>query len=204
MKTSHFTLFLTFGFFCLTNFHLAPHAQAQLSKEERKIWRKELRKLSPESLKNLLEKKEALESRFTLLSDENAALKTRTLKQENQIKSLKSDLGEVSERLKTLKVQLGMITDKGEIWDRGVVFKVQIGAYKEYDFSKMVGSGPDMGVEGYNGIKQYVVGNFRKYEDADVFKKHLRRLGVKNAWIVPYRNGRRVPLKDVLDYVVEQ
>ena len=34
------------------------------------------------------------------------------------------------------------------------------------------------------------------------FKKYMREMGVKDAWIVPYRDGERVEIKDVLEGVV--
>jgi len=46
------------------------------------------------------------------------------------------------------------------------------------------------------------IGIFRNYWEADTFKKYLREMGVKDAWIVPYRDGIRVEIKDVLDLVV--
>ena len=48
---------------------------------------------------------------------------------------------------------------------------------------------------------RYTLGEFRDYWEADKFKKYLREMGVKDAWIVPYKDGKRVPIKDVLEGV---
>ena len=39
-------------------------------------------------------------------------------------------------------------------------------------------------------------------EEADTFKKYLREMGVKDAWIVSFKDGQRVPIKDVLEGVI--
>ncbi|MEX2592552.1 MAG: Ezrin/radixin/moesin family protein [Anditalea sp.] len=195
---------LYIGFLCAATFLLTIQASAQLSRAEKKIWKKELRKLNPERLKLLMEEKENLNSSIKSLVEESTQLQTQIQKQGQQITSLKTELSEVSEKLKTHKIQLGLLNEEGEKWDNGVVFKVQIGAFEDFDFSQMVGSSHNMDVDASKGLKQYVVGNFRDYEEADIFKKHMRKVGVSNAWIVPYKNGRRVPLKDVLDVVIAQ
>ncbi|MGI9543756.1 MAG: Ezrin/radixin/moesin family protein, partial [Cyclobacteriaceae bacterium] len=53
-----------------------------------------------------------------------------------------------------------------------------------------------------DGTQRYTLGNFKDYWQADKFKKYLREMGVKDAWIVPYKDGRRVPMKDVLEGVI--
>ena len=46
------------------------------------------------------------------------------------------------------------------------------------------------------------IGIFRDYWEADTFKKYLREMGVKDAWIVPFKDNVRVEIKDVLEGVV--
>lgn len=204
MKMSCYKQFLCIGFLFAATFLLTPQTSAQLSKEEKKIWKKERRKLTPERLKSLMEEKETLQSRLNSIIEENTQLENKISTQEQQIASLKKELNKVSEKLKSREIELGLINEQGEKWDNGVVFKVQVGAFSEYDFSQMVGSSQDMDVDDHKGLKQYVVGNFRDYHKADIFKKHMRKIGVSNAWIVPYKNGRRVPLKEVLGVVIDQ
>jgi phosphoglycolate phosphatase-like HAD superfamily hydrolase len=203
MKISRLKNYLFIGLFCAATMLLTTQACAPVSKAEKKNWKKERRKLTPEQLKSLVEEKENLESKLDSLREENAQLQSRISEQEQQMASLHTEFKEVSEKLKSREIELGIINEKGERWDNGVVFKVQIGAFSEYDFSQMVGSSPNMDVEENKGLKQYVVGNFRDYEEADTFKKHLRKVGVKNAWIVPYKDGRRVPLQEVLEVVID-
>jgi hypothetical protein len=52
--------------------------------------------------------------------------------------------------------------------------------------------------------QRITIGIFRDYWEADTFKKYMRDMGVKEAWIVPYKDGVRVELKDVLDAAVAE
>jgi hypothetical protein len=52
-------------------------------------------------------------------------------------------------------------------------------------------------------MQKVTLGNFRDYWEADKFKKYLRDMGVKDAWIVPFKDGQRVDIKEVLEGVVQ-
>ena len=66
------------------------------------------------------------------------------------------------------------------------------------DLGKYANQSREFSQEEMQELRKYVIGNFRNYEDANVLKRYLREMGVEDAWIVPYRDGKRVPLKDVL------
>ncbi|MCP4522407.1 MAG: Ezrin/radixin/moesin family protein [Cytophagales bacterium] len=83
---------------------------------------------------------------------------------------------------------------------KGIVFKVQIGAFKDYDLRKYAGNHSNFGVEiDADGTMRYTLGQFKDYWQADTFKKYLRGMGVKGAWIVAYKDGKRANIKDVLE-----
>ena len=50
----------------------------------------------------------------------------------------------------------------------------------------------------------FTIRHFRNYWKADKFKKAIRKLGLKDAYIVCFVDGKRVPLKEVLDKVRAQ
>ena len=87
---------------------------------------------------------------------------------------------------------------------QGVIFKVQIGAFKNKDLTKYFDNSKFFSgdVDG-DGTKKYTVGYFSEYWEANNFKKYLREMGVKDAWIVPYKGKERLNIKDVLEGVVE-
>ena len=85
---------------------------------------------------------------------------------------------------------------------KGVVFKVQIGVFRNKDLSKYLDKGENFSGEmDDKGLRKYSLGIFRDYWEADTFKKYLREMGVKDAWIVSFRDGQRVPIKEVLENV---
>jgi hypothetical protein len=90
-------------------------------------------------------------------------------------------------------------------FSKGVIFKVQIGAFKNKDLAKYFENNPNFGGEVKESEPQKItIGIFRDYWEADKFKKYMREMGVKDAWIVPYRDGERVEIKDVLEGVVSE
>jgi|SRR5690606_20789106 len=180
----------------------APYASAQLSRAEIKVWKRELKKISPEQLKKMVEEKERLASALTLYENENEDLKTLTFDQEQEIIFFKSEIEDLQQKLRNLEIQMGLMSEEGEQWDSGVIFKVQIGALKPSDFIEKKERTYMLEVEDSGDYKQYVIGNFRKYQEADALKKHMRKVGMTRAWIVPYKDGKRVPLKEVLEFVL--
>ena len=81
--------------------------------------------------------------------------------------------------------------------------ELYVGAFKNKDLQKYFDNNPNLGGEVKEGEPQKItLGIFRDYWEADEFKKYMREMGVKDAWIVPFRDGQRVEIKDVLEGVV--
>ncbi|HLW21504.1 MAG TPA: hypothetical protein VKX33_14335 [Cyclobacteriaceae bacterium] len=201
MRAPFFENLFVVGLIYVLTLYFSHSSYAQLSKEEKRNWKKEIKKLTPEGMKFLMEERQRLTSVLRILNNESAQLKSRAFEQDQEVAFLKSELQESHERLKTREIQLGLINENGERWDSGVVFKVQIGALTDRDFLEVQERSYALEVERNKNYRQYVIGNFRNYHEADLLKKHMRKVGMTKAWIVPYKNGRRVALKDVLDVV---
>ena len=95
----------------------------------------------------------------------------------------------------------------GQFYIKGLVFKIQIGAYKKRDLSNLLESdGPQEAFEQeqLEGINMYTIRHFRDYWQANKFKKELRDMGLKETWIVAVRDGKRIPLKDVLQEITKK
>ncbi len=78
----------------------------------------------------------------------------------------------------------------------GLVFKVQIGAFRLFDMRKYAQDNPFFETEALGDINRYTVGRFRDLALAEAFQKDIRRLGVRDAWIVPYKDGVRITMKE--------
>lgn len=85
------------------------------------------------------------------------------------------------------------------VMPKGVYYKVQIGAFRNdipqnlYDEFAPV-SGESVG----NGITRYTAGFFMTYGSADQIKKEIRSIGYSDAFVVAYRDGKRIPLYEAM------
>ena len=189
---------------------LAMPAQAQLSKKEKKAWKKQMKSLDPEEFKNLVEEKEVLESRVSSLNAQVNSLEAKMNEKDQQVKQAQAQLKDAQNQLEEAKGSLSKLQQDNSMdisgqntrVAKGVVFKVQIGAFKNKDLAKYFAQNGSFDGEVDNSMQQYTLGTFQNYWEADKFKKYLREMGVKDAWIVAYKDGQRVPLKEVLEGVI--
>jgi hypothetical protein len=204
MKNLAVLLCMVFAFVAVTNVH------AQLSKAEAKEWKNKAKdmKKNPDALKAVY--------------DENASLKADNEGYKRQISSLQSDLktksstiDQMTENMKNLQSEADAAkkiaqdaskkpVTKGPVYDdSGIVFKVQVGAFRSKDLSKYFNNTENFGGETDDGVQKITLGRFRDYWESDTFKKYLREMGVKDAWIVPFKDGKRVAMKEVLEGVIK-
>lgn len=198
-------------FFCLALIFSAGNSFAQLSKQDKKEWKKKAKEYAknPADLKELIEEKEAVEGQLSSLNDRLAQLQRTMANKDTRLAELEDQLAEARANLTSARAELSQLKSSPAADDmnfsRGVVFKVQIGAFRNKNLQKYFDNNPNLGGEARNGEPQRItIGIFRDYWEADEFKKYMREMGVKDAWIVPYRDGERVEIKDVLEGVVNE
>jgi hypothetical protein len=78
----------------------------------------------------------------------------------------------------------------------GLVFKVQIGAFRLFDMRKYAQDNPFFEAEALGDVNRYTVGRFRDLALAEAFQKDIKRLGIRDAWIVPFKDGVRITMKE--------
>lgn len=185
---------------------------AQMTRKEKKEWKKRIKKLTPQQYKTLLDENKSLKGQVNSLKTELSGVDQRVADKDdqisqyqNQIASLRDQLSQARAAAKEAQAQPKQpVRQPGtSINDQeGVVFKVQIGAFANKDLAKYEEASENFSAEtSEGGLNQFTLGVFRDYWEADTFKKYLREMGVKDAWIVSYRDGQRVPIKDVLENV---
>lgn len=194
--------------FVLTAFVSTP-TLAQLSKEELREWKSKAKeyKKNPELLKQLVEDNQALSSQINGMKSERKGFESRISDKDAKIAEIQDDLTKLRSDLSAARSEVRNLKSKpaasgGGAMIDGVVFKVQIGAFRNKDLSKYFDNNENFGGDNEDGMQKITLGQFREYWEADTFKKYLREMGVKDAWIVPYRDGVRVEIKDVLEGVV--
>lgn len=197
--------------FCLALIFSASQTVAQLSKKEKKEWKKKAKEYSknPANLKALVEDNDSNRGQLTTLNQKVNELQGRVSDQDAKIAELEDQLSRTRSQLTSANAELAQLKETPVInpmdFSKGVVFKVQIGAFKNKDLAKYFENNPNFGGEvKENEPQKITIGIFRDYWEADKFKKYMREMGVKDAWIVPYRDGQRVEIKDVLEGVVAE
>ena len=197
--------------FALSLFTDTAAQSKKARKKEYKIWKKKKKKLDPLDYKRMVEELGSLKGKVSSLNGRISDLEQETKTKDNTIKKLKKKFDDSEQRYviireKLEKVESEKVTEVVEAPPdldqsfKGVIFKVQIGAFRNKDLTKYFEGHPNFtGDVDEDGIKKYTLMVFRDYWEADRFKKYLREMGVKDAWIVSYKDGKRVPIKEVLE-----
>jgi hypothetical protein len=197
--------------FCLALiFSTSQVVFAQLSKQEKKEWKKKAKEFSknPANLKQLTEDKQSADNQVSSLNQKVTQMQSTISDKDARIAELEDQLSQSRGQLTAAKAEIAQLKEAPAVvnpldFSKGIVFKVQIGAFKNKDLAKYFDNNPNLGGEVKEGEPQKItIGIFRDYWEADTFKKYMREMGVKDAWIVPYRDGQRVEIKDVLEGVV--
>jgi hypothetical protein len=204
MKHIVFLLIVFVGVSCTQVLH------AQNDKKTKKEWKKKASayKKDPLSLKSFEEgyrkKLFDAEKKGKELSDLNGRLNIKVdsllneiKKKDAEISMLKSDLDKL--RAEYAKLEAAYSSQKANS-ERGViaglVFKIQIGAFIHFDMNQYLKETTNFEGESADNFNKYVLGAFRDLAIAEAFKKDISRMGIKDAWIVPYVDGVRIEMAE--------
>ncbi len=196
---------------CLALIFSGMQVFAQLSKQEKKEWKKKAKQYAknPATLKTLTEDKQVADTDNSSLKGQVGTLNSQISQKNSRIAELEDQITKMRGEMLSYKSELDQLkaapAANSMDFSKGVVFKVQIGAFKNKDLSKYFDNNPNFGGEATDkGEQKFTIGIFRDYWEADKFKKYMREMGVKDAWIVPFKDGQRVDIKDVLEGVVAE
>ncbi len=116
---------------------------------------------------------------------------------ELKYKQLKSENISLNDSLNQYKKQLNAILDKNmnERNEKGLKFRVQIGAFKEINLKNFTSNLVAINQESYDSINQYTVGIFTDYSKAKIFLADIKRMGFNDSFIISTKNGRRIPIE---------
>ena len=196
-------------------------AYSQLDKKEKKKLKKDILKKMKDmdalDLEEMYNEYPAMKGRVSSLTKEVSDLQeevdkvnkqksectARVEELEGELEEAKSNQGSGMSVMDSIAAAAGAGAPSGSAGSgapkmvEGLVYKVQIGAFRNKDLSKYFDNHPNFGGEvDADGTQKFTIGQFRKYWEADTFKKYLREMGVKDAWIVAYRDGKRISMKE--------
>jgi len=204
-------ILLYFALVVFTVLSVQPQVQAQeLSKDEKKEWKKKAKeyKRNPAALKAMVEESERyrkesqeLLSQVNQLEAARANQQARVNQLEAEVNRLQNDLASTEESLRAMaENREPEYTDKtGSQGDNmaGLVFRVQIGAYSKTTLPEgLDNEGDNMDFEMADGLQKIIIGKFQDFESAKSLRDYMRKVGIPDAWVVPYMDGTRITLEE--------
>ena len=96
---------------------------------------------------------------------------------------------------KLISDSIAIVNSSIENQEPSTVYRVQIGAYN-IKLSEKVFDGVDnvVSFKGNDGLVRYMTGSFGNYSDAVKYKAQMRSRGFEDAFVVTFKNGKRVLL----------
>lgn len=210
MKTTRTLTVLLIGIFVATMAIAQTDTQRPLTKKEKKEWKKRKKRMSTEDFRTMYEQNSAQKAAIVSMESEISSLESQVTSKDQQVGDLQKQVTRMQAAYQAAQRELENLKSQpqqpaynpnminGEDFSVGVVFKVQVGAFRKMDLEKYADSSNEFDQEEMEELRRYVIGHFRNYEDANVLKRYLREMGVEDAWIVPYKDNKRVPLKEVI------
>lgn len=186
--------------------NLVPvHAQ-QLSKEEAKEWKNKAKdyRRNPAALKRLSDdvdryRQEAQEYAVQLneLEAEKANRRAQLAQLERDNVRLQDQLAETRNAMLDVRNQDAQPALGDDM--RGLVFRVQIGAYEKLAMpDNLNNEGDNMDLYMEDGLQKIIIGKFRDIGGAEALRSYMQKIGIKDAWVVAYQDGARVPVNSVV------
>ncbi|MCU4173775.1 hypothetical protein [Carboxylicivirga sp. N1Y90] len=80
----------------------------------------------------------------------------------------------------------------------GIIFAIQIGAYTGIDLEPYEDNLLGIKQDSYEGINQFTLGEFIDYTEAESFLDQIKQMGFKDAFIMSFKNGRRIQIQNAI------
>ncbi|MFI2742337.1 SPOR domain-containing protein [Zhouia sp. PK063] len=115
---------------------------------------------------------------------------------ETKIDALNHKIDSLSNVNNQLETQAGAKTPNPEDYKDQTIYAVQIAALEKRDLS--------MYSDEFMNMHQYKVGNFNKYaigmfatlKEAQQFRREIKKLGFRTAFVASYKNGKRIRIEE--------
>lgn len=152
-----------------------------------------------EMILHVQDKEMDLQMREQLLEEKNLELAFMS----NKIKQMAQQNAKAEAQAKELKEKLAtsqaMLKEAYAVLDKerssqGLVYRVQIGMLKDEVVPAFPFQADMFLVEEDQEHNKYVLGSFREYDASIEFRDLIRKLGMKDAWVVAYVDGNRMDL----------
>jgi type II secretory pathway component PulK len=179
----------------------------KMSRQEKKEFKQKLKEyrnnpdalLSIEDDRNLLRREnQDLQVRLNQLEAERGRKDARIADLEQEIAQLNMGMRSAQDAMQQLREQQQAATMPLQGPDmRGLTFRVQIGAYGKTAVPATLDKADDnFDLETVDGLQRILIGLFRNMDEAEQLRGHMQKIGIKDAWVVPYLDGNRITMEE--------
>lgn len=191
---------LALTFFCLTSSYAQEEALSKEEKKrlktEQKRWKKKLKSMSVEKYYEVITQHENLKGQSGSFEAELAALQKDVDAKEKGVQTLDKSIEGLESRIKKLEENCDAnASGNNSSFSKGMVHKVQVGDFNDPTLKAFQEEGnfweKDQVLDGENFRKVYTIGYFKDNFRAQAFKKMLRDMGVKDAYVQTYQDGKK-------------
>lgn len=193
MKLLRSTLTLLFVLTLIFNVLAQSKSDAKKEKEEKKKWKEKKSKIEPLQYRDMLKEIDELKAENEALKRQNASMQAGFDEKESLKASLQKQITELQNGGKATE---GIKTETNEVdasyKTKGIVFRIQVGAYRKIDLSKFKDNNRNFAVAQEGDIMKYELGSFANAREAYSFKKYMMKIGVPSPWVVAYKDGQRM------------
>jgi cell division protein FtsB len=193
MKLTHCTLTFLFAFILIFNVLAQSKNDAKREKEERKKWKEKKSKVEPLQYRDMLKEMDELKAENEALKRQNASMQSGFEEKEalkaslqKQIVDLKSGGGSGA----AVKTESNEVDASYKV--KGIIFRVQVGAYRKIDLSKFKDNNRNFAISQDGDMLKYELGSFSNPREAYSFKKYMMKIGVPSPWVVAYKDGQKM------------
>jgi DNA repair exonuclease SbcCD ATPase subunit len=183
-------------------------ASAQkMSRQEKKEFRQKIREyrnnpdalMSIEDDRNLLRREnQDLQVRLNQLESERGRKDAKIADLEQEIAQLNMGMRSAQDAMQQLREQKEAVAMAPRGPDkRGLIFRVQIGAYGKTTVPAVLDKDDDnFDLETVDGLQRILIGLFRNMDEAEQLRGHMQKIGIRDAWVVPYLDGNRISMEE--------
>lgn len=171
---------------------------AQSTSEKKKL-KKELkayRKMKPMEIRSM---KMNYENKLKDKKNQELLLKQAQRKADSLQSIINSNGSRVSQLEAELIAAKAAAANAKPAGAKGYYYRVQLGAYKFYDIKTKPAADESFNTESSNEMDKMTLGLFYTLAEADQFKEDVRKMGIKDAFVVPYKDGKRITHKEAAE-----
>lgn len=170
---------------------------AQMS--EKKKLKKELkayRKMKPMEIRSM---KMNYENKLKDKKNQDLLFKQLQRKVDSMQTVLNASNSKISQLEGQLQIAQSAAANAKPVGAKGYYYRVQLGAFKFYNIKTKQGGDESFSAESNTDMEKMTLGLFYSLAEADKFKEDIRKMGIKDAFVVPFKDGKRITHKEAAE-----